>query len=126
MSSFMLGAMKSIKMMGLSGVIATAIQEQRLEDVARSRKTRMIVAILNTLGEMTQNWHLVLPFWVMQSLAGFCGGNLCLRILLLRPCRFLYWRPARREFDSVNSNACMPLACARRIQVFLLGTSRED
>ncbi|PVH85137.1 putative multidrug resistance protein [Cadophora sp. DSE1049] len=127
MTSSMLGSMKSVKMMGLSDILSTTLQNQRVRELNLSKKFRvmgmwrMILSFLpTTVGPMVT----FVIFAIQASVRGSerlstseTFSTLSIISLLTSPAE---------EFLQTLPMIGMATGCLERIQKFLLSDSCED
>jgi ATP-binding cassette subfamily C (CFTR/MRP) protein 1 len=123
----MLGSMKSVKMMGLAGLLSQSIQNQRLKEMKSANGYRWVVLLTNTTGYTPQIFAPVLTFVAYEIKARVQGSNSLSTNQAITSLAIitLLTTPASTLLTAIPETGAA-IGCFERIQKFLLTPSWED
>ncbi|EED18831.1 multidrug resistance protein, putative [Talaromyces stipitatus ATCC 10500] len=127
MTSTMLGSMKNVKMMGLSGFMTRNIQEQRIHELDMATGYRWMVLSTNVASYCPAYFAPVLTFiaFVIRARVSGSGSLDTNTAFMSLSIITLVTQPAAMLIGAIpNTIACV--GCFERIQRYLLASDRQD
>jgi ABC-type multidrug transport system fused ATPase/permease subunit len=123
----MLGAMKSVKMMGLAGLLSKSIQRQRAEEMKSADGYRWLVVLTNMTGYTPQIFAPVLTFVAYEIKARVQGSDSLStnQAITSLATITLLTTPASTFLTAIPETGAA-IGCFERIQKFLVAPSWED
>lgn len=123
----MLGAMKSVKMMGLAGLLSKNIQRQRAEEMKSADGYRWLVVLTNMIGYTPQIFAPVLTFIAYEIKARVQGSHSLStnQAITSLATITLLTTPASTFLTAIPETGAA-IGCFERIQKFLVTPSWED
>ncbi|KAH8681655.1 putative ATP-binding cassette transporter [Xylariales sp. PMI_506] len=127
LTSSMLAAMQSVKMMGLSQLLTTLVQDQRNRETKLMAGYRDNIVWMNVVANVPSIWSSVVTFAVYAIQASIQGSGTIgtTRAFTSLAIIGLVASPAGMLLSSAVSLAAT-VGCFERIQSFLLSNSRQD
>jgi ATP-binding cassette, subfamily C (CFTR/MRP), member 1 len=123
----MLGSMKSVKMMGLAGLLSQNIQNQRLKEMKSAKGYRWLVLLTNMTGYTPQIFAPVLTFVAYEIKAKVQGSSSLStnQAITSLATITLLTTPASTFLTAIPETGAA-IGCFERIQKFLVAPSWED
>lgn len=123
----LLSSMKSVKMMGLAGLMSKYIQDQRVKEIKSAKGYRWVVILTNTIGSTPTIFAPVLTFVAFEIKARVQGSSSLStnQALTSLATVTLLTGPASTLLTAIPETGAA-IGCFERIQNFLLAPSWED
>ncbi|OCK89464.1 putative multidrug resistance protein [Cenococcum geophilum 1.58] len=123
----LLSSMKSVKMMGLAGLMSNSIQDQRVKEMKSANGYRWLVILTNTIGYTPAIFAPVLTFVAFEIKARVQGSSSLStnQALTSLATVTLLTNPASTLLTAIPETGAA-IGCFERIQKFLVAPSWED